>query len=146
MAKKVIKFDNTETVEYKFHQNKIPISINSIGINKIVVSDKLPLSKDFNYFIDYKDANKIRPLCLFFPKMSAYRRDFDESECMSFLKKDEEVLEKYNDILEKVSNIIEKEFTSEPVNNKNYLKAEKNFTTKESTQKKALSLFISNID
>ena len=78
--------------------------------------------------------------------MSAYRRDFDESECMSFLKKDEEVLEKYNDILEKVSNIIEKEFTSEPVNNKNYLKPEKNFTTKESTQKKALSLFISNID
>ena len=28
---------------------------------------------------------KIRSLCIFLPKMSAYRRDFDETKYMSFL-------------------------------------------------------------
>ena len=39
--------------------------------------------------------------------------------------KSEEFLEKYDEILEKVSNIIKKEFNSEPVHNKKYLKFEK---------------------
>ena len=39
---------------------------------------------------------KIRPLCLFFPKMSGYRRDFDETKYISFLIQDDELLEKYN--------------------------------------------------
>ena len=33
-----MKFDDTEIEEYKFHQNKSPISINNIDFNKIVVS------------------------------------------------------------------------------------------------------------
>ena len=45
---------------------------------------------------------KIRPLCLFLPKMSGYRRDFDETKCISFLIKDDELLEKYNEICEKL--------------------------------------------
>ena len=28
----------------------------------------------FKYFIGYKDAKKVRPLCAFLPKMSAYRK------------------------------------------------------------------------
>ena len=46
--------------------------------------------------------------------MSAFRRDFDESECFFFLIKDKVVSEK-------VSNAIEKEFNSEPVCNKQYI-------------------------
>ena len=37
--------------------------------------------------------------------MSAYNRDFDKTKCISFLIKDEKLLEKYNQILEKVNNI-----------------------------------------
>ena len=37
MDREIIKFDDTEIVEYKFHQHKSPISINDIDINKIVV-------------------------------------------------------------------------------------------------------------
>ena len=60
MDKKIIKFDDTEIEEYKFHQNKSLISINSLDINKIVVSNKLPLDKeDFKYFIGYKDSKII---------------------------------------------------------------------------------------
>ena len=38
------RFDDTKIEEYKFHQNKISISINSIDINKIVVSNMFPFS------------------------------------------------------------------------------------------------------
>ena len=37
MDKEIIKFDDTEIEEYKFHQHKSPILINDIDINKIVV-------------------------------------------------------------------------------------------------------------
>ena len=40
--------------------------------------------------------------------MSAYNRDFDKTKCISFLIKDEKLLEKYNQILGKVSNINKK--------------------------------------
>ena len=49
--------------------------------------------------------------------MSANRKGFDENKYISFLIKDDELLEKYNKILEKVKNIIKKEFDSEPVYN-----------------------------
>ena len=39
--------------------------------------------KDFKYFICYEDAKQIRPLCIFLPRMSAYRRDFDETKSIS---------------------------------------------------------------
>ena len=54
--------------------------------------------------------------------MSAYRKDFDETICISLLIKDDELLEKYNEIWKKVKNI-KKEFDSEPVCNEKYLKA-----------------------
>ena len=36
--KKIIKSDDTEIEKYKFHQQKSPISISNIDINKIAVS------------------------------------------------------------------------------------------------------------
>ena len=57
------------------------------------------------------------PLCIFLPKMSAHRRDLDKTKCMSFLIKDEKLLEKYNEISKKVSNITKKEFDSNLVYN-----------------------------
>ena len=58
---------------------------------------------------------KNTPLCTFFPKMSAYIRDFDENKHMSFLMQDDKLLEKYNQIWEKVKHNIKKEFDSEPL-------------------------------
>ena len=54
--------------------------------------------------------------------MSANRRDFNKTKCMSFLIKDEKLLEKYNEIWRNVSSIIKKEFGSNPVYNEKYLK------------------------
>ena len=79
--------------------------------------------KGFKYFIGYKDDQENRPICIFLPKMSAYRKDFDESKYMSFLIKDDELLEKCNEVWEKVKNRLREEFDSEPVYNEKYLKA-----------------------
>ena len=60
--------------------------------------------KEFKYFIGYEDAENIKPLCIFLPKMTAYRKDFDETKHIYFLIKHDELLEKYNKIQEKVEN------------------------------------------
>ena len=59
--------------------------IDNIDINKIVVSNKVSFGKKgFKYFTGYKNAKKIRLLCIFFPKMSAYRIDLDKTKCFFF--------------------------------------------------------------
>ena len=123
MGEKIIIFGDTEVEKQKFHQHKIPIWINNVGISKIVVSNMVNFGKKgFTYFIGYKDGKYVRPLCVMLPKMSAYRRDyFDETKCMSFLIKNDELLEKYNEIWEKVSNSIKKGLYSEPVYNEKYI-------------------------
>ena len=50
-----------------------------IDINKIVVSNKVSFGiNEFKHFIGKKEAKEIRP-SVFFPKMNAYRIDFDET-------------------------------------------------------------------
>ena len=81
--------------------------------------------------------------------MSAYRRDFDETKHMSFLIKNDKLLEKYTEICEKVKSNLKKEFDSELVYNEKYVKAKIKFLNgKISTnfskivyQKKILNLF-----
>ena len=64
----------------------------NIDNNQIVVSNKVYFSKKgFKYFIGYF-------IGYISPRMIAYRRDFDETKYMSFLIKDDELLEKYNEI------------------------------------------------
>ena len=62
------------------------------------------VKKDLNILLGTEMLKKIRPLCIFLPKMSAYRKNFDETKYISFLVKDDELLEKYNEVWEKVKN------------------------------------------
>ena len=79
--------NNNYKKTHKFHQYKRPISIKKESL-KIVVSNKVSFGKKgFKYFIGSKDANKVRPLCIFFPKMSAYGRDCDETDICLFDKR-----------------------------------------------------------
>ena len=48
------------------------------------------------YFIDDK---KVRLLCIMPPKLSAHRRDFDETKYILFLMKDDELLENYSELV-----------------------------------------------
>ena len=57
--------------------------------------------------------------------MRGYEKHFDKKYMFSLIK-DDELLKKYNKMWNKVSNSIKKEFDSEPVYNKKYLKSKKN--------------------
>ena len=58
----------------------------------MVLSIKVSVGKKgFNYFIGYKDAKKITPLCMLLPKMSTYKGNFDETKYMSFLIKNDKL-------------------------------------------------------
>ena len=108
MEKIIIKFGDIETGKQKFHQQERPVSIKYIDINKIVAYNKTSLAKKrFKYFIGYSNA-KIRHLCIFPPRMKAYRGDFGETKYMSFLIKDDQLSEKYNEIWGKVGKAIKK--------------------------------------
>ena len=57
------------------------------------------------------------------PKTSTYVKIYDgQTKCMYFLTEDDELLKIYNSIWDKVSADIKKEFDSEPVYNKEFLK------------------------
>ena len=149
MDKKTIKFDDTEIKEYKFHQNKIPISTNDVEINKIVVSNMLTFGKqDFKHFIGYKHSEKIKPLFILHSQVIIYRRDLDENRLMYFLIKVKKNFFKYIEIFEKV-HIIKNRFNSEFIYSTKNLKAEKKEKEKKKKkQKRRLSIFIciNNID
>ena len=107
MDKKIVK---SEIEDWEFCRYKSPILINNKDINKIVVSKKVPFGEeDSKYFIGYKDNEEIRPLCIFFPEMSIYKRCSDKTKCMYFLIKDEKMFDKYMTISKKVNNIIKRD-------------------------------------
>ena len=64
-----------------FAQHKSPIwiyGIYAVNIDKIVLTNRVPFDKKgFKYFISYKDAKKVKLLCVMPLKMIAYRRGFD---------------------------------------------------------------------
>ena len=95
----------------------------------MVVSNRVSFAKnEFRYFIGYKDAENVRPLCILLTKMSAYRKGFNKTKYISFFIKDDELLEKYNEIWENGKTIIKKEFDSEPIYNEKHLKTRKKST------------------
>ena len=101
MEKTTTQFGDTDVQKHQFHQYKKYISRENIDIYEIVVSNKVSFDKKgFKHFIG----------CIFVPKISAHRRDFYETKYMSFLIKDDKLLENNNEIWEKVKNSINKEF------------------------------------
>ena len=53
------------------------------------------VKKGFKYFISYNDEEKVNPFCTLFPKVRGYVKRFDETKCMSFLTRDNKLLEKF---------------------------------------------------
>ena len=80
-----LTFVDIEIGKPKLGYPKSLISICGIDINKIVVSGRVSfVKKGFKYFSGYKNVKK-RPLHLMLPKLSAYKRNFDEPKYMTFL-------------------------------------------------------------
>ena len=55
MSEKTLKFDNIRVNKKEFHKSELPIDLDLINVDQIVVSDKFKHSDDgFKYFIGYK--------------------------------------------------------------------------------------------
>ena len=104
--------------------SKKEIDLMSVDISKIVLSDKLNHNEDcFKYFIGYQKGEIVRPLCIILTQMNGYIKYFEYgTPNMSFLIKDEEVIEKYEQIWYVVKNKLKIKFYSEPVYEYKYLK------------------------
>ena len=97
----------------------------SVNVDQIVVSDKFKHSgEDFKYFIGYQEDESVKPLCITLPQVSGYVKYFENSDKnMSFMDKDENVLDKFNKIWGKIKEKLNIKFHSMPVYDKTYIKA-----------------------
>ena len=100
---RIQKLKNTKFINIK------ALFRSTIYINEIVVSNNFPFGDQyFKNFVGYKDNKDIRPLCIFFPEMSIYKRYSDKTKCMYFMRIDEKKFGKYMAVWEKVRNKIKK--------------------------------------
>ena len=116
-------FGDIEIERDKFYHHKSPIFLNDTDIEKVLVSKTISCGeRNYKYFIDYLyDDYKL--LHIMIPKASTYVKRYDgQTKWMYFLIEDDDLLEKYNTILDKASADMKKEFDSELVYNKSFLK------------------------
>ena len=121
MSKKTLEFDNIIANNRELHKYKQPIDLMSVNVDQIVVSDKFKHSDDsFKYFISYKEGEIVKPLCIILPQMTGYIKYFENGgKKMSFMVKEDDVLDKYNKIWGKTKNKLNIKFHSIPVYDRN---------------------------
>ena len=125
MSLRKIKFGDKEVYKTKFYSSKQAISLDSVDLNKIVVSKKRKINDTtYKYICGYLNNDTIQPLCVILPQMNRYIKYFDDGgKNMSFVTDDEEIYEKYNEIWEVVRKLLEVDFTVGPVRDDKYLVA-----------------------
>ena len=112
MSSRKIKFGDKEVDKKEFYSSKQAISLDSVDLNKIVVSNK------------WKINDTIQPLCVILPQMNGNIKYFDNGgKNMSFVTDHEEIYEKYNEIWEVVKKLLKLKFTVGPVRDDKYIVA-----------------------
>ena len=89
----------------------------SVNVNQIVTSDKFKHSDEsFKYFIGYHESQIVKSLCIILSQMNGYIKYFENGgQNMSFIIKDDNVLDKYNKIWDKIKNKLTIKFHIKPV-------------------------------
>ena len=123
MSSRKIKFGDKEVNKKEIYSSKQAISLDSIDLSKIVVSNKCKINDTtYKYLCGYLNNDIIQPLCVILPQMSGYIKYFDnDGKNMSFVTDDEEVYEKYNEIWEVVRKRLKVKFTVNPVRDDKYI-------------------------
>ena len=119
MSSRKIKFGDKEDDKKEFYSSKQAVSLDSVDLSKIVVSNKWKINDTtYKYLCGYLN-NVIQPLCVILPQMNGYIKYFDDGgKNMSFVTDDEEVYQKYNEIWEVVRKL---KFTVGPVRDDKYV-------------------------
>ena len=117
MNLKKIKFGNKEINKKEFYSSKEAILLDSVDLNKIVVSKKWEIDdKTYKYFCGFLNSDVIKTLCVILPQINGYIKYFDDGgKNMSFVTYDEKVYEKSNEIWEVIRNLLKIDFTVNPV-------------------------------
>ena len=125
MSLKKIKFGDKEVYKTKFYSSKQAISLDSVDLNKIVVSKKCKINdKTYKHICGYLNNDTIQPLCVILSQMDGYIKYFDNGgKNMSFVTDDEKIYENYNEIWEVIRNLLKIDFTVNPVRDDIYLVA-----------------------
>ena len=125
MNEKTLKFDNIRGNKKEFHESNQPFDLDLINVDQIVLSDKFKHSDDgFKYFIGYKEGEIVKPLCIILPQMSGYIKYFENGgKSMSFMFKNDDMLDKYNEIWDKIKETLNVKFHSMSVYDEKYIKA-----------------------
>ena len=123
MSPKTIKSGDKEINRKEFYSSKQAIPLDSVDLNKIVVSNKWKINDTtYKYLCWYLNNDVIQPLCVILPQMSGYIKYFDDGgKNMSFVTDDEEIYEKYNEIWEVVRKILKLKFTVGPILDDKYI-------------------------
>ena len=123
MSSKKIKFRDKEVDKKEFYSFKQAISLDSVDLNKIVVSNKWKINdKTYKYLCGYLNNDVIQPLCVILLQMNGCIKYFDDGgKNMSFVTDDKEVYKKYNEIWEVVRKLLKLKFTVGPVRYDKYI-------------------------
>ena len=123
MSSKKIKFGDQEVDKKEFYLSKQAISLDSVDLSKIVVSNKWKINDTtYKYLCGYLNNDIIQRLCIILPQMNGYIKYFNDGrKNMSFVMDDEEVYEKYNEIWEVVRKLLKLKFTVNPIRDDKYI-------------------------
>ena len=119
------KFGDKEVNKKEFYSLKQAILLDSVDLDKIVVSNKWKISETTcKYLCSYLNNDNIQPLCVILPQMRGYIKYFDNgSKNMSFVTDDEKVYDKYNEIWEVIRKLLKVKFTVNLVRDDKYIVA-----------------------
>ena len=121
MSPKTIKIGDKEINRKEFYSSKQAIPLDSIDLDKIVVSSKWKI-RDTTYKYLYKYYYINIYICVILPQMNGNIKYFDDGgKNMSFVTDDEEIYEKYNEIWEVVRKLLKVKFTVGPVRDDKYI-------------------------
>ena len=125
MSLRKIKFGNKEVNKKEFYSSKQAISLDSVDLNKIVVSKKWKINDTtYKHICGYLNNDAVQPLCVILPQMDGYIKYFDDGgKNMSFVTDDEKIYQKYNEKWEVIRNLLKIDFTVNPVRDDVYLVA-----------------------
>ena len=125
MSFKKIKFGDKEVDKKEFYSSKQAISLDSVDLNKIVVSSKWKINETtYKYLCGYLNNDVIQPLCVILPQMNGYIKYFDNGgKSMTFVLDNEKVYDKYNEIWKVIRKLLKVKFAVNPVGDDKYLVA-----------------------
>ena len=92
------KFGDKE-VDKKIYSSKQAILLDSVDLDKIVVSSKRKINETtYKYLCGHLNNDVIQPLCVILPQMDEYIKYFDNGgKNMTFVMGNEKVYDKYNE-------------------------------------------------